>query len=111
MSIRVECSTPGLEANWVEVSDVWTRANLRDYTSLKGDDFVKLWQQKVVNVNMVTVSGEVITDPCQVHNNLDNFDLRLLGFITSAPLEATSYLLALGEMNRRLSLSGTEAAK
>jgi hypothetical protein len=110
MAIRVECSTPGLEENWVEVSDVWTRGELRDYTAKKGDEFVALWRAKVTACNFVTAKGEAITDPLLVHDRLDDLDLRLLGFITTAPLEATSYLLALGEVNKRLSSAGTVTA-
>lgn len=111
MPVKVECSTPGLEANWIEVSDVWSRGELRDYTSLKGDQFIELWRRKVTGVNLATVTGEVIDDPAVVHDKLDDLDLRLIGFITAALLEATSYLLVLGEVNRRLSFAGTEAAK
>lgn len=107
MTIRVECSTEGLESNWIEVSDVWTRAELRDYTSLKGELFVELWRRKVTAVNLVTAAGEVINDPAAVHDRLDDFDLRLLGFITAALIEAISYLLVLGELNKRLSSPGT----
>lgn len=110
MAIRVECSTPGLEENWVEVDEVWSRGELRQYTTLKGEEFVTLWQKKVTACNFVTVTGEAITDPKQVHDRLDDLDLRLVGFITAAPLEATNYLLALGELNRRLSSAGSVAA-
>jgi hypothetical protein len=99
-----------LEDNWIEVSEVWSRGELRDYTSLKGDAFVALWRRKVTAVNLVTVGGETIDEPGAVHDRLDDLDLRLLGFITAAPLEATSHLLVLGETNRRLSFVGTGAA-
>lgn len=110
MAIRVECSTPGLEENWIEVAEVWSRGELAQYTTLKGDEFVALWRRKVTGCNFVTVEGEAITDPKLIHDRLDDLDLRLVGFITSAPIEATNYLLALGEMNRRLSSAGSVAA-
>jgi len=110
MAIRVECSTPGLEENWVEVTEVWTRGELREYTSKKGDEFIALWRKKVEACNFVTAQGEAITDPNQVHDRLDDLDLRLVGFITAALIEATNYLLALGEINRRLSSAGSVVA-
>ena len=110
MAIRVECSTPGLEANWVEVDEAWTRSELREYTTRNGDPFIALWRQKVTACNFVTAAGETITDPKEVHERIDDLDLRLIGFITGAPLEATQYLLTLGEMNRRLSSAGSVAA-
>ena len=109
MPIRVECSTPGLEENWIEVDEVWTRRELREYMSLKGEPFIALWQRKVTACHLVT--GDVVVDePAQVHGLLDELDLRLTRFVTEAVLEATDYLLSLGEVNKRLSLPGVGEA-
>lgn len=110
MPIRVECSTAGLEANWVEVDEAWTRGELRDYTTLKGDAFVALWRRKVTGCHLVAQDGVVIDEPERVHELLDGLDLRLVRFVTAAPLEATDYLLGLGEVNKRLSFAGGEVA-
>ena len=107
MPIRVECTTPGLEANWLEVSDAWTRRESKEFTSLQGPPFIAMWQQKVTGCHLVT--GEmVIDDPHQVHDQLDDLDLRLMRFVTTAPLEVLTYLVMLGEANKRLSLVGGE---
>lgn len=111
MPVRVECSTPGLEANWVEFGDVWSRRELREYIKLKGDEFVELWRRKVTAVNLVTVEGEVITDPMQVHARLDDLDIRMMSFATDAGVDAVAHLMTLGEANRRLSSNGDVAAQ
>lgn len=111
MPVRVECTTPGLDMCWIQVVDVWTRKELQEYATAKGEPFVALWQRKVEAVHLVTVAGDVITEPTEVHTRLDELDLRLISFVTSAVLEATDYLLGLGEVNKRLSFAGGEAAR
>ncbi len=104
--IRVECTTPGLEENWLDVSDFWTRAELQEYGELSGDPFVDLWRKKVVACHIET--GDVaINDPAKVHDQIDQLDIRLIKFLTSGPRTVTDYLLSLGEANKRLSLPGT----
>ena len=110
MPIRVECTTEGLEECWIEVDDAWSRRELREYTKLKGDPFVELWRRKVTACHLQTATGEVITEPVQVHERLDDLDMRLLGFVGQAPLEVTGHLLVLGEVNKRLSLPGADPA-
>lgn len=113
MAIRMECSSPGLEGNWLEVSEVWSRRELRDLVTVKGEPFVALWERKVTACNLVTVAGAVITDPRQVYGPdgcRDDLDLRLDSFLTSAVLDATGYLLTLGEVSKRLLYAGVEVA-
>lgn len=111
MPIRVECTTEGLEDCWLEVKDAWSRRELREYAKeLKGSPFIALWRQKVTACHLLTVEGEVIADPQQVHERLDDLDVRLLGFVSQAPLAVTEHLLVLGEVNKRLSLPGADSA-
>lgn len=110
MPIRVECSTPGLEDNWIEVAEVWTRQELAEYLTAKGPPFVALFVQKVTACHMVQPDGTVITDPATALELRDTFDLRLVRFPTAAVLEATDYLLGLGEVNKRLSSAGAGGA-
>jgi hypothetical protein len=98
-----------MEENWVEVTDFWTRGELRRYTEQSGEDFVTLWRRKVTACHVVT-GDLVIDDPLQVHDQLDDLDIRLMRFLTGAVTEATSYLLSLGEANKRLSFAGAGAA-
>lgn len=111
MPVRVQCTTPGLEGNWVEFSDVWTRKELQDYMGLRGGEFVALWQRKVTAIHIETPAGEVITDPLELHQRLDDVDIRMLTFATDAGIDATAHLLTLGEANRRLSFAGDAAAQ
>ena len=110
MPIRVECSTPGLETNWIAVDDVWTRRELGEYLTAKDDAFMAIWLRKVVGCQVATAAGEVLTDPAELMARRDDLDLRLVRFLTAAVLEATDHLLTLGEANKRLSLPGGDIA-
>lgn len=110
MPIRVECSTPGLEENWIEVAEVWTRKELSEFLTLRGDPFTALFARKVTACHLVTADGTVITDPAAALAARDDFDLRLVRFPTAAVLEATDHLLSLGEANKQLSSAGAGVA-
>lgn len=110
MAIRVECTTPGLEANWVEVDEVWSRRELQAFVALDGEEYWQLWGRKVVACHVELAAGGVVDDPAAVHLVLDDVDIRLLRWLPSAVLMATQYLLNLGEGSARLSLNGVGVA-
>lgn len=110
MPVRVSCSTEGLEENWVEVSDRWTRKELVDFLTLKGQPFLDMFAAKVTACHLVRADGTVLDDPANVLLRRDDLDLRLFRFPVSAVLEATDYLLGLGEANKLLSPGGAGLA-
>lgn len=110
MPVRVSCSTEGLEENWVEVSDRWTRKELTEFLTLKGKPFLDMFAAKVTACHLVRMDGTVLNDPAQVLLERDELDLRLVRFPVSAVLEATDYLLGLGEANKLLSPGGAGLA-
>lgn len=111
MPIRVECSTPGLEANWIEVDEVWTRRELREFVTLRGAPFLELWVRKVTACHIEWPDGDVVvTDPAEVPAAHDDLDVRLLGWLSSAVLVATEHILSLGEASARLSSDGVGVA-
>lgn len=110
MAIRVACDTPGLEANWVEVDEVWTRKELQAFVSLDGDEYWALWGRKVVACHIELVEGGIMDDPAEVRLVLDDLDLRLLRWLSNAVLTATQYLLNLGEGSARLLSNGVGVA-
>lgn len=110
MGIRVECTTPGLEGNWIEVDDVWTRKELQAFVSLQGEGFWALWGRKVMACHLVLADGGVVSDPAAVGLVLDDLDLRLLRWLSNGVLTATQYLLNLGEGSARLLLDGVGVA-
>jgi len=110
MTIRVECSTPGLEANWIEVDETWTRKELQAFVSLQGEAYWALWGRKVTACQVLVTDGGVVTDPAAVQEVLDDLDIRLLRWLSSAVLTATNHLLSLGEASALLLLDGVGVA-
>ena len=111
MAIRVECSTPGLEANWIEVDEVWTRKELREFVTLRGAAFLELWVRKVTACHIeLPYGGGIVDDPAAVPAVHDELDVRLLGWLSAAVLLATEHILSLGEASARLSLDGVGVA-
>lgn len=110
MAIRVECATPGLEANWIEVDEVWTRKELQAFVSLQGEAYWALWGRKVTACHVELAEGGVVDEPAAVGLVLDDLDIRLLRWLASAVLTATNHLLSLGEASALLSLDGVGAA-
>lgn len=110
MTIRVECSTPGLEGNWIEVDDIWTRKELQAFVSLQSEAYWTLWGRKVTGCHIELPDGGVVTEPATVGLVLDDLDIRLLRWLSNAVLTATRYLLNLGEGSARLSLNGVGVA-
>lgn len=112
MPVRAECTIPGFEQNWLEVDDVWSRRELTDYLAAKGAEYRAFWARKVTACHLSTIDGETVTDPAQVYERLDDFDVRLTGFVQQSVLRVTDHLLTLGGMSVRLSFAGAgEAAK
>lgn len=110
MAIRVECATPGLEANWIEVDEVWTRKELQAFVSLQGEAYWALWGRKVTDCYIALHDNGAIDDPAMMGLLLDELDLRLLRWLSSAVLMATNHLLSLGEASALLSLDGVGVA-
>ena len=110
MAILVECTTPGLEANWIEVDEVWTRKELQAFLALRGDAYWELWGRKVTACHVELVDGGVLNVPTAVQQVLGDLDIRLLRWLTAAVLMATNHLLDLGEASALLSLNGVGMA-
>jgi len=110
MPLRVECTTPGLEANWIEVDEVWAWKEFHAFTRLSGDEYWRLWGRKVTACHVELVDGGAVTDPTAVQVALDGMDMRLVRWLPSAVLTATSHLLNLGEGSARLLSNGVGVA-
>ena len=114
MPIRIECTTPGLEECFIEVSERWTRGDLAAIFQPAGP--AVLFPRKVLACNLALVDiDEPLTDPTQVYGEdgapHPDLDLRLASFLTNALMLAVNELGSLGKANARLSSGGTERAK
>ncbi|HHY54104.1 MAG TPA: hypothetical protein GYA08_01580 [Chloroflexi bacterium] len=114
MIIRIECTLPELTGNWVDLSDVWSRAELREWYvgAIAGNDAVTLpiLERKLTGVHVRLVDGTLVTDAATLIARLDDLDVRLILWLSGGVTNALKELMALGEAKRRLLFDGVEIA-
>ena len=114
MLIRIECTIDGLTGNWVDLSDVWSRAEMREWYAgaLAGADGVTLpiLQRKLTGVHVRLVDGTLVEDAATLIECLDELDVRLVRWLSSGVMTALQEMMALGEARRRLLFDGVEVA-
>jgi hypothetical protein len=113
MPIRIECTTPGLEDCFVEVSERWTRSDIGAIFQ-PGIPFAALWRRRVTACYLACVDGAALVDPAlvcdeegAVHPDLD---VRLVNFPEAALVLAVNEIASLGKANARLSSGGSGRA-
>lgn len=112
-AIRLE-GTDDLAGNWIDLSDQWTRAEMRNWYagSLAGNDAVWLpvLKSKLVGVHLHLADGTLIEDAATFVEKIDDLDIRLVRWLSSGVMAATQELLHLGERQKRLLFAGVEVA-
>ena len=80
MHIRIECTLPGLEGNWIDLSDTLSRAEIMAFypARLQGNDKVTLplLQLKLSGVHLHLISGALVTDPTTLIEPFDHTAIR-----------------------------------
>lgn len=109
-TVRIEHASEELADNWIEFSANWTLADLRQAYNEQGEGFIAFWRSKAVACHVRTAEGEIITDPMQIHERIDELDLRLVRWVPLALLEAGNYLVRLGELSALVSSNGVGAS-
>lgn len=112
--IRLE-ATGDLAGNWLDLADVWTRAEMREWYagSLAGNDaiWLPLLERKLVGVHVYTAGGELLETAPALTARLDDLDMRLVRWLVTGVIAALQELVALGEASRRLLFAGVEVAQ
>lgn len=110
MAIRIECTIDGLDDNWLQLSDTWSRREMRAwYTAvLQADEstWLPILQSKLLGVHMRLIDGTPIADADALIEQLDNMDVRLARWLPHSVLGALVEMLALSESSRRILLNG-----
>jgi hypothetical protein len=108
MPLRYTCDEPGLEENWLDISERWTLRERREFWETGTDEAVLEWaRRKVDGCHIVAETGAVLTQGADLTlASLDDVDLRVVGFIGRALVEAVGSLGNLGNASARLSSNG-----
>lgn len=108
--MRFDCEVPGLEKCYVEVSEVWTRAEYKKIiadlaTGTIPDEALLGWlRKKLVGCHLAKGDGTFVDDPQQLDEaTADQLDLRLGGVLGLCLPQAARELNRLGFRNARLS--------
>lgn len=113
--MRITCTLPGYEQCYVEVSDRWTRGEIRRFWSggLTGDDDASaLLIQKTEAVYLVTVDGLDLDDPSDLTDeNLDQLAYEMFVWLSNAYGHAVNELQTLTKKNVQDSLRTIEGTK
>jgi hypothetical protein len=110
--MKIQCTLPEFEDCWLEISEKWSRAERIQVATATNDQWIKLFQTKVLACNLRDESGQYLTQPAAVTwDALDQMDLRLAGFVGASLSTACSELMNLGKVNRRVSFNGFAPGK
>lgn len=113
MAIRVECTTPGLEHCYIEVTERWTRGDIA--ALFEADKAAGVFQRRVTSCLLELADGAALTDVATVYDDEGalnpDLDFRLLRFVPEAVILAVNEVASLGKSNARLLSGGTERAQ
>lgn len=101
---RYDCDIPGFDDAFVEMSDRWTRGELRRFWEAKGAEYLTMVGDKITSLYLPTATGEAIDDPEKLtEDNLDDIDIILWQWFSNVPIAHIGTLNSLGETaGRRL---------
>lgn len=103
--MRYLCDLEGFDGCFVEFSERWTRAEMRNVWNVEGSAYWQLVRGKVTAVKLGDVSSpEELTETA-----LDEMDWLLFRWFSGAILKAITDLQSLGEAAGRLLFEPSEA--
>ena len=90
--MRIACAAAGLTDAWVEVSESWSRNDLRRATTAEGTEFLALLARKVTACYLPDGTGWIVTEPARLAEEelLDDLDGRLVSFLAQALVMAAA---------------------
>jgi len=101
---RVTCTTEGFTDNWVELSENWTRREVKELDAANVAGVMAILRTRASDCNILLSDGTVITDPQQLAEEyLDACDQQVWGFILGCQFREVAALQALGNFSVRLS--------
>lgn len=112
MPVRMDCTAPGFEGNWIEIADAWTRREVEGVLSTSLDaEYVQMLQRKTVALRLELTTGGVIDDPAALtYDALLDADELLLGWLGYVLPTAIAQRRLLGNASLRLSSNSSGIA-
>ena len=107
---RYECGIEGLEANWVDVSDAWTRRESREAMDADEDATLEILRHKLTGCHLETTLGPIDDPALLTVEALDEMDVRIVRFLGTVLMQAIRHTASLGNLSGRLSSNGAGGA-
>ena len=112
MALRYTCSLEGLEDNWVEVSEVWTRREQREYAE-ESHTFESVrvwWEKKFTAINIIPLSGKTIKSVNLITEEVleDKLDSRVCDFMSGVISKLIVNQKSSAPFSGQLQLDGVE---
>lgn len=99
--MRYDCDYEGYDHCYVEISDSWTRGEIKRFFASNGDDFLSILQSKVTAIHLDMNSGVIDSADKLTVENSDNVDMGLWRWFATALNKGVDDLYSLGEANAR----------
>ena len=95
---KYTCDIPGLEDNFIELSDSWSRREVRDFYQFKDTEYLALLQSKLVACHLARPGAEPLTEPVAFDADvMDTLDMRIVHWVAGVPVAHVAGLGNLGE--------------
>lgn len=106
--LKLYCTVPGLEENWIELPERWTLRDQREIEQADRDAFLDLLRRKVVAIHLITEDGDVLDEPAALtEERLEGLDVRLDQFLATVMQSAILMQRRLGNFSARPSSNGS----
>ncbi len=106
--MKYDCDIPGLEHNFIELRDDWSRGQVREFWTAKGEEYIALIAKKITAAHLDVPDGEPLTSGEQLTvDALDTVDSRVFQWFMVVPVAHVQALGDMGEAARRRLLSST----
>lgn len=106
--MKYQCDIPGLEHNFIELRDDWSRGQVREFWTAKGEEYFALVAKKTTACHLDVPDGEPITSVEQFTlDAIDTIDSRVFQWFMMVPSAHINALGEMGEAARRRLLSST----
>jgi hypothetical protein len=112
--MRYSCDIEGLEHNYIELSDVWSKKQIEAFLDADIEANLVLLRPKIVSLSLARVDGEPITSADQVTNDsLEEIDFRVFHWFKVALVVHVTSMKKLGEASgwRLIAIVGETATR
>lgn len=101
---RITCTTEVFSDNWIELSESWTRREVKELDKATVAGVLETLRKKATACNIILSTGEIVTEVTKLtEDDLVDCDQQVWGFLLGCQFRAVAALQSLGNFSVRLS--------